>query len=207
ALFDGFCFPNQRDAVSAISIQDGFINLRINPDFSHLLSPFRMLYFSEENIKIFAIREMLDSEIEIMKKYTFKPTRDMVYDSKKFDSHFRYAYNGKLNSFREIIHGLDSNNFNWNHVSGLHIHHKYYIKNLLPWEYDNKALITLCVKCHESLHKNGKVSVYNDKMELLGEFNYCKRCHGAGWFPEYTHVQGGVCFRCRGAKYEELIPN
>jgi hypothetical protein len=26
----------------------------------------------------------------------------------------------------------------------------------------------------------------------------CFRCGGAGWFRCYSHIEGGVCFRCRG---------
>jgi hypothetical protein len=34
----------------------------------------------------------------------------------------------------------------------LHIHHLYYIKDAMPWEYPDAALITLCHQCHESCH-------------------------------------------------------
>lgn len=30
----------------------------------------------------------------------------------------------------------------------LHVHHKYYDRDLEPWEYDNQSLITLCHECH-----------------------------------------------------------
>lgn len=33
----------------------------------------------------------------------------------------------------------------------LHVHHKYYIEGLKPWEYDDEALISLCKRCHESV--------------------------------------------------------
>lgn len=31
----------------------------------------------------------------------------------------------------------------------LHVHHLYYIKGKMPWEYDNSALVTYCEECHE----------------------------------------------------------
>jgi hypothetical protein len=31
----------------------------------------------------------------------------------------------------------------------LHVHHKYYIKADNPWDYPEKALVTLCDECHE----------------------------------------------------------
>lgn len=30
----------------------------------------------------------------------------------------------------------------------LNVHHLYYEKNRMPWEYDNSALVTLCERCH-----------------------------------------------------------
>ncbi len=32
----------------------------------------------------------------------------------------------------------------------LHVHHLFYEKGKLPWEYDNKDLVTLCQNCHEA---------------------------------------------------------
>lgn len=34
----------------------------------------------------------------------------------------------------------------------LHIHHGYYKKNTMAWDYDNLYLHTLCDKCHENYH-------------------------------------------------------
>lgn len=31
----------------------------------------------------------------------------------------------------------------------LHVHHRYYLKVEFPWEYPDKALVTLCFECHE----------------------------------------------------------
>lgn len=31
----------------------------------------------------------------------------------------------------------------------LHVHHLYYVKGKMPWEYDNSALVTYCEECHE----------------------------------------------------------
>lgn len=38
----------------------------------------------------------------------------------------------------------------------LHVHHGYYIKDKLPWEYNHKALYTLCETCHKIEHYNIK---------------------------------------------------
>ena len=91
----------------------------------------------------------------------------------------------------------------------LHVHHTFYILGKLPWDYDDNTLQTLCNWCHWVFHEKEKVPVYAQTANELKEMNYtpCKRCNGAGIFPEYKHVQAGLCFRCRGTRYEELIPN
>ena len=47
----------------------------------------------------------------------------------------------------------------------LHIHHKYYIKNLLPWEYADESLIAYCKDCHESEREQG--SNFTDCFNLI----------------------------------------
>lgn len=39
----------------------------------------------------------------------------------------------------------------------LHVHHKIYFHNKNPWEYPDNYLETLCVKCHEEVHKTIKI--------------------------------------------------
>ena len=89
----------------------------------------------------------------------------------------------------------------------LQVHHMHYIYGLDPWEYKDSELVTLCEDCHSAYHARYEVPVYRLEDGNLVQVNYtpCSRCGGAGWFPEYRHVQGGVCFRCHGAKYDELI--
>lgn len=83
----------------------------------------------------------------------------------------------------------------------------HYIYGLDPWEYKDSELMTLCEDCHSAYHARYEVPVYRLEDGNLVQVNYtpCSRCGGAGWFPEYRHVQGGVCFRCLGAKYDECI--
>lgn len=89
----------------------------------------------------------------------------------------------------------------------MHVHHKFYIKDKLPWEYDNEALITLCNWCHWELHTKTIIPIYTLLSGELHELNFtpCNRCNGAGVFLEFNHVQNGVCFKCNGNRYEELI--
>lgn len=37
------------------------------------------------------------------------------------------------------------------------------------------------------------------------KFIKCPRCGGEGYIRRYKHIEGGICFRCWGAKYEEGI--
>lgn len=99
----------------------------------------------------------------------------------------------------------NSNKIKWLDVRNLHVHHHYYKMNKLPWEYPDEALTTLCWECHETLHQNIKVPVLDEFNQVIGNFTPCARCSGAGYFPEYHYILSGICFRCGGAKYEELI--
>lgn len=87
-----------------------------------------------------------------------------------------------------------------------HVHHKYYILNKLPWEYED-SLVIMCSECHHNFHTEQTVPVYYEIEGQLVQKQYtpCIRCNGAGWFPEYEHVQNGVCFRCGGWGWEELM--
>lgn len=136
----------------------------------------------------------------------------------------QYANESKININREPIHLDDFNtgrkpftndtynyiydrdlNEEWAFVQNLHVHHNYYQQGKLAWEYPDDALSTLCWSCHEELHRNGTVDVLDADGIKIEELTFCRRCHGAGVFPEYYHVSNGVCFRCNGARYEEFI--
>jgi 5-methylcytosine-specific restriction endonuclease McrA len=87
----------------------------------------------------------------------------------------------------------------------LEIHHKLYIEDRLPWNYDDGDLITLCNWCHKEFHKNNDVELYaKDGLSKI-RLDVCKRCNGTGWFREYRHIQNGVCFECGGKKFNQVI--
>jgi len=83
----------------------------------------------------------------------------------------------------------------------LHIHHKLYILNRLPWEYDSEHLQTLCSPCHERLHNNEDVKVWDERQLKILEYGSCDRCSGKGYIKQYKHVEGGRCFKCLGHGY------
>jgi len=41
----------------------------------------------------------------------------------------------------------------------LHVHHKWYIRGLKPWEYANSCLMTMCDECHSFEHSIKEVSI------------------------------------------------
>lgn len=82
----------------------------------------------------------------------------------------------------------------------LNVHHKYYVSGNNPWEYSNDALITLCQDCHCDEHKSTRTPVYKDlyNKNVMAYAQFCDRCGGSGYLPQYHHVEGGICFKCQG---------
>lgn len=79
----------------------------------------------------------------------------------------------------------------------LHIHHNYYILGKKPWEYDDKALVTLCSKCHQNRHLKEQIPIYKDSKSKF-YLPLCDRCHGTGYLSQYSYYMGGICFKCQG---------
>lgn len=84
----------------------------------------------------------------------------------------------------------------------LNVHHTfYYYGNIVPWGYYWEDLITLCEECHCLLHKKEEIPIYNTSLRKINdELDFCDRCGGTGFLPQYRHVQNGICFKCRGTK-------
>ena len=90
----------------------------------------------------------------------------------------------------------------------LNVHHKYYLAGSMAWEYSDSVLITLCDRCHMQTHKCSNIETYTynrDGVKVAMNYTPCTRCGGVGYFPEYRKIENGISFRCRGARYEELI--
>ena len=83
-----------------------------------------------------------------------------------------------------------------------HVHHKYYLKDLMPWEIDESDLVTLCRICHTKRHESEIIKVYEKVENRFVSTSYqcmkCPRCNGTGYLPQYHHVEEGVCFLCNG---------
>ncbi|HSB92805.1 MAG TPA: hypothetical protein VLC28_06790 [Flavitalea sp.] len=80
----------------------------------------------------------------------------------------------------------------------LNIHHRYYIFGKMAWEYNNDALISLCVECHKREHETKEIYVYNENGSKLFIPEICHRCAGSGYLKEYDYYLNGVCFQCGG---------
>ena len=132
---------------------------------------------------------VIDLKAEIIKSY-----------SGSLDDYTPFNFFEKILSKEEILNSLET--LNWKYLNNIHIHHKYYQINKLAWEYPDDALQTLCWECHELLHKNTKISIIDEYGIYFDQKNVCSRCYGAGWFPEFGHVQGGICFKCNGLRFE-----
>ena len=81
----------------------------------------------------------------------------------------------------------------------LEIHHKYYRIDLLPWEYPDESLISVCVLCHEGIHATEKIPVLDANGKRIERYPKCVRCSGPGYIPAYRHYLDGICFRCWGS--------
>lgn len=91
----------------------------------------------------------------------------------------------------------------------LAVHHKRYIVGKNAWEYDDEDLVTLCQDCHSKVHEFLPVQAYVEEEDgrlIVMNYTPCYRCNGSGYLPQYSHVKNGICFRCEGARFEELIP-
>lgn len=145
---------------------------------------------SKNYANIFALKKFDSSKIDINKNIT-----EII----------KFGIRGKFTDItNQEITSIIKISDKWAFVKGLHVHHTYYQYGIFPWEYPDNSLKTLCWSCHEKLHQNKTIPVLNEKGVKEGELTYCPRCHGAGIFPEYMHVESGICFECHGKRYKEL---
>jgi hypothetical protein len=47
----------------------------------------------------------------------------------------------------------------------LHVHHRYYKRDKMLWEYDDKCYLTVCDECHEYLHN--VQDILNEKLSTI----------------------------------------
>ena len=90
----------------------------------------------------------------------------------------------------------------------LHLHHTYYVRNTLPWDYPDICFETLCEACHKEVHATKKIHMYaSHELGQSQHLTACERCSGTGYLQEFLYYMNGVCFLCDGAGFEELKAN
>jgi len=62
--------------------------------------------------------------------------------------------------------------------STLNVHHRYYVKGRMPWDYPDFCLITLCSSCHEIQHDSAdfNASWENITDAVIGLLNFSNPC-------------------------------
>lgn len=74
----------------------------------------------------------------------------------------------------------------------LNVHHGYYRKDAMPWDYDSETLVTLCEKCHETRH-----FIFSEIKEAMAYLSWAgiARIHGYVMtslvVESYVHRLGG----------------
>lgn len=89
--------------------------------------------------------------------------------------------------------------------SPLEVHHLCYRKNTEIWNQKNEEYATLCNICHQITHQHFKIPVIDSNNVKIESLVPCKKCGGRRILSEFRHVEGGICFRCRGEGFENYI--
>lgn len=163
-------------------------------------------YFSEgtnqfDKSQFFVIIPQINAVIEIQVP---REAIKGIKDPEKYKYHLFYKPNGGA-FLAAIVELSDAAIAHYVCEGLLEIHHKYYQQGCRAWEYPEDALQTLCWNCHEEIHRTSRIPKKNSEGKIIGNMTPCSRCFGTGRLPQYSHVESGICFRCRGAQYDELI--
>ncbi|NBA84777.1 hypothetical protein GVN16_03355 [Emticicia sp. CRIBPO] len=159
---------------------------------------------SDVHTRVIALKSIQDSDIEVTDgSYT---TLSLCLENSLF---FKLLSINLKKIFSEKTYdSVYSGNINrgyWHFITGLQVHHNYYKVGSLAWEYPDESLSTLCWLCHEIKHKEGITPVLDVYGNNIANYTNCKKCHGLGYISKYDYYQNGVCFRCNGERWEELI--
>ncbi len=177
-------------------------NYNVPISYSKLLEIKNSKYISyEEKLNTLEWKNIRD---KILKRDSYRCTKCLknanslawwLNKSSPFEIFFRYPNEIEKKYMADsIIHETE--------MVVLHVHHKYYIKNYLPWEYDNDSLVSLCSDCHKFIHLSTKIYIYeNDLLQNPELLIPCEKCAGTGYLPEYHYHRNGICFSCNGNRF------
>lgn len=144
-----------------------------------------------------------NDKIKVGKKGLLLPTRLLIVDSYFSVNQLSFAIQwippkNKFEFGRFELVGFQKELIFDKRFFDLNVHHKYYKKGNLAWDYEDDALITLCVDCHKLEHEQNVIPIFDNHRNLVGKSTTCDRCYGMGILKEYHYYLGGVCFKCFG---------
>lgn len=163
----------------------------------------KLLELSEEG-SIIALSNAINGWVNLIATVVLKPKISFGNKSTPLELLQKGESLLRQKAQEKALRNLDGNELQklqWIDTKGLHIHHKYYQIGKLAWDYPDAALITLCWCCHEIEHINSEIDVLDENGNFVEKRQVCPKCYGAGMFPEYLHVQNGVCFLCNGNRF------
>lgn len=105
-------------------------------------------------------------------------------------------YDFDLNGFW-LIESKEFYSFKKSH--SLHVHHNCYRKRYKIWKQPNSDYISLCNICHKIIHEYYLIPYYDKEGRVIQYLEFCDKCDGLGVIPCYSHISGGICFKCSGA--------
>ena len=158
-------------------------------------------------------RDWFVKRIEILNRDDFFCTvcgSSDVDDGLNIGDNFLYTNKNMISPFAsqtQLNEGYTIKNYGVDKITKqpiyLHVHHMYYVKGKAPWDYPSDSLVTMCANCHFSWHEMNEVEYYLEDGSIIN-LTPCYRCNGAGHFPHFQHVESGICFRCKGMRFEEF---
>lgn len=75
----------------------------------------------------------------------------------------------------------------------LHVHHKYYLDNHKPWEYNNDALVSLCEHCHQRMYTKPNtdiVKIGDVYLYCHSDFDDYLMCFDIDYIKEVIYLAG-----------------
>lgn len=165
-----------------------------------LLLHFFYLKYEQKELRIINKERDLSSSIDLIafklrRNYTLSSNYIKIFEDK---GDISILIGDKLFVFRTSKYGV----FRYRalNFATLHVHHKYYIEDRNPWEYDDDALITLCSDCHAKVHNSETTPFLSETGRVIySDLPICDRCCGRGELAQYKYYMNGICFKCHGA--------
>lgn len=173
------------------------------------------------NYKMFSIKEMTNENNNVLYKHIFIRVAHFPLSSDAKNGYINLTTGKTHNDYSDDILNIITNEYfisidicrffnisptesieKESFFTRLNVHHTFYkYNNSVPWDYNTDDLITLCEKCHLHLHNTENIPIINEYYtDISASLQTCDRCSGKGIISEYKHVEGGICFKCRGTK-------